>query len=717
MEYRYSASFLKKWRACKFAVYCKMSKQKIDGEVDNSYGDAGTVVHHALEYWYNYLVKFDKKQAMQDLEKRFDLEWEYTDIRNPRINKNLYWLSVINGVQLKLEVTEVERRYDIAKPFHGIGFADVVNKDKNWIGDWKTATYKASKLKEFKEQLRFYAYAHWKEEGVIPMTWVFFNKVNKIFKYKWTEEQLVELENEILEVDKDIKERIKRMDFPRSASNTNCFFCDFKSTCATDLMREEKSENYNVTFNFKKNKLLVEASIPALIHRKLEKEMNYLMKNAHFMIQAMKQRGVHYDGIKRLYRRRSYGGETTIGYMHTCHRILKEYAHSQGMKFALTIKDFRNQEVMAQQITMPLRLNTEFDLYDFQEQAVETLINFRWGTCEIGTGGGKTAIAAEAIRRLATKTLFIIDGKDLLMQTKDEYEQMLGIECGVVGMGSRDFSKPITLATIQTLSKNAKEFAGELSKFSFVIYDECHGVACKTHEIVSKLLTNTKYRFSFSATARRDDGNTKLIYAHCGTIVISLPAKELIKRGVLVPPICTFYKYKADISPSADWQSEYVDYLVENDTRNQMIVSKAKELVKEGKQLMILCTRIKHCEYLLSQLPDAKLIYGGTKDDVRYDIKKEFNDGKFNILIGNLKIFNKGINIPSLDGVINAAGNAGDTLTVQTIGRPLRKAKGKTAAFYIDFVDNGEYLHKHSMSRIKALRDEEYKVVIEEWKK
>lgn len=974
MEYRYSASFLKLWHSCKFRVFCKISNQKQD-EVDSSYGNAGTVVHQIMEYYYEHLFNINPKLALIELEQQFNRLWEEANILNPKINQNLYWLSVINAVKLNLKATGIEQEYLVTAPFNGIAYVDVENTKEHWLGDWKTATYKASKLEGFKEQLKFYAYVYNQKHNTIPMTWVYFNKVNKIFKYHWTKENLQTFENEILTIDKELQSRISNMDFPRSPSRTNCFFCPYKLLCSSDKLREQKSPIYEIVFNLKKHKLLIEGSIPDIIHRKIEKEINYLLKNAHFMILALQKRGIKYDGIKRLYRRRNYGGETTIGYMHLCNRILKEYAHSQGYKFSLTIKDFRNQEVLKNTISIPKKLNIPFELYDFQKEAVKALIKYRWGICEIGTGGGKTAIAAECIRQLKLRTLFVIDNKDLLMQTKDEYEKMLNIKCGIVGMGKKEWDKPIILATIQTLAKYVKEFANELAQFPLVIYDECLGgttkistedgkkkiqtivkeeykgkvlsynhenecyewkkilahyktekrrngyriyiknrnkpirgtaehklftekgymkmqdlkvgdfllqskqhwsikskhkrsgsnnpaytgirkgdgrrifargkyqyehqkvfceyynieyiptefcihhldhnpqnnkienlllmtdfahksyhksypnndfvldkekekqldrikelqklqpktiqeklipreiirieiskahtginfydievednhnffangilssncqiLAAKSFEILSKYLINSRFRLGFSATPRRDDGNDNLIYANTGQVVYKLNAKNLIAKNVLVNPIAIFYKYKSESVVTDNWQSEYEEGLVNNLKRNHIIIKLANDYAKEGKQVMILSTRIKHCEYLQNIIEDSKLIFGKTDDKIRYDVLEDFKEGKFKILIGNIKIFNKGLNIKNLNVVINAAGNLGEVITIQTIGRALRKSPGKKEALYLDFIDNGNYLHEHSMSRIEALKNEEYTVKILEWK-
>ena len=121
-------------------------------------------------------------------------------------------------------------------------------------------------------------------------------------------------------------------------------------------------------------------------------------------------------------------------------------------------------------------------------------------------------------------------------------------------------------------------------------------------------------------------------------------------------------------------------------------------------------------DWFKTHIINSEVIYGKTEDDIRYETLERFKKREFRVLIGNIKIFNKGLNIKCLEVIINAAGNAGDVVTVQTIGRELRKEKDKTGALYIDFIDKGEYCFKHSISRINALKAEKYDVEIKDWK-
>ena len=718
MQYRFSNSLVKVYQACPFRFYCKATEQEQDDDVDVSYGNAGNVVHQCLEYYFKNLHDVDIPLALVELKNHFNNLWESTKIENPGIDKDEYWLSIINAVKLNLHPTHLEYEFKLSTPFNFIGYADVMNTDEHWIGDWKTSTYKSKKLEAYKEQLRFYAYAYYREHNVIPMTWVFFTKSNKIFKFKFPLDSVLAVEKELLAIKDEIDLRIADMKFERNASRNNCYFCPYKKVCSTDLLRSDFSEHYPVNFYYTKNKLAVEASIPDIIQRKIEKELNFEMKNAIFIIAAMRAKGVIFDGIERLWKRKDYGGDAHIGYASPILKILRDYAQSKGMTLKLTIFDNRSKEVMESKMgTYPEKLDIPFDLYSYQNEAVDELIKHRWGVCEVGTGGGKTAIAAECIRRLATKTLFVIDNKDLLMQTKDEYEKMLNTECGIVGMGLRDWSKPITLSTIQTLEKHAKEMAGELAKINLVIYDETHIIATKSFKAVSKFLVNSKYRFGFSATAKRDDGADNVIFAHTGQVVYRKKAADLIEEGLLVTPQAVFYDYENKLIVGDSWQNEYNDGIVDNAFRNNKIIEIVEHFRAQQKQIMILCKMVRHCEFFLNTIHGSQLIYGRTEDEVRYETLEDFKAGKIDVLVGNLKIFNKGINLKNLDVLINAAGNAGDVVTVQTIGRILRKNPGKLTAHYIDFIDAGEYLKKHSMSRIQALKNEGYVVKIVKDKK
>ena len=903
MKIKYSPSTIKLGKNCLFNLYCKLTRQKKDPEEDKKYANGGNCVHDPIEYYYNELADLDLDIAMPTLQIFFIKKWNHYEL-GTSLDKQAYWTCLINILKRKIKPTHVEYEYNFSNlNYDFIGRADVVNFDVPWIGDWKTSNYNKlkngepdsktrKKIEEYRTQLMYYAMCHNKETGRIPHCWVYFAKVDIMVEFDFTAEQLKQLSNDLDDFNFDITERFETEDFPRSLKN--CYYCKYKKVCNSNLLRETDKETFGVKFHLKKNKLMLarESGLPENLQERIEASINYRMKNAEFIILSMLKRGIHCDGIKKLYKRKYYGGECNIGYLIVIYGIIKDYCKNNDLKFVPEVIDYRTQDL--ENITVPDKLIVDFTLDESQIIAVEKLIKNRWGIIEYGTGGGKTAISAEAIRRTKLKTLFVIDNKDLLLQTKDEYEKMLNVKCGIVGMGLKDFDKPIVLATIQTLNKHLKDFSSELAEFGTAIFDECvggdsriltedgtkkiktiyeeqyfgkvlswndkiktyewkpvlghhktekrieyyriyfnnrikplkitpdhklfttvgwveakdlttkhlllmkqfkhksyhaskkeiiiieeaelqinriiqlrklnkiikkeqlkeikinkiesskysagihfydievkdnhnffvngvlshncHIIATDSFEKLSKYLVNTKYRFGFSATARRKDGNQNIIFNNCGHIVYSKKANELIKDGRLVPPTCIFYKYKSDSFVSGTWQDEYRDGIVDNKERNKHIIEIAKKSVASGLKVMILVRYVEHGKALAEAL-NCDYIYGKTKNEDRVNLLDKFKKDS-NLLIGNVKIFNKGLNIKKLDMIINTTGNSGtdgiytDIITTQTCGRALRKAEGKTKAYYIDFYDDGEYLRKHSQERIKALQDEGYNVKI-----
>ena len=105
-------------------------------------------------------------------------------------------------------------------------------------------------------------------------------------------------------------------------------------------------------------------------------------------------------------------------------------------------------------------------------------------------------------------------------------------------------------------------------------------------------------------------------------------------------------------------------------------------------------------------------MYGGTNKKDREEIFKAFIDGKISVLISTISIFAEGIDIPSLDIVINAAANKGDVKSIQVLGRVLRTLKGKKDAYYYDFIDETKFFRLASLARMKAFRNEGHEVTV-----
>ncbi|KKK94382.1 hypothetical protein LCGC14_2683440, partial [marine sediment metagenome] len=189
---------------------------------------------------------------------------------------------------------------------------------------------------------------------------------------------------------------------------------------------------------------------------------------------------------------------------------------------------------------------------------------------------------------------------------------------------------------------------------------------------------------------------------------------ELIKRGYLTPPVIRFMNMPGHTSYAPMQRSFLIKrFIVENVERNKLIAAVAADFAQEGKSVLIAVNQVKHAEILKGMVDavssDRCVIMDGKVDSrTRQKILKELQDKKLRIIISTL--MKEGVDVPSLDVVINAAGGSDST---QLIGRALRKSEGKEVATIVDFIDNQHIRLLHnSKARIKRCKQEEEFMVL-----
>ena len=111
-------------------------------------------------------------------------------------------------------------------------------------------------------------------------------------------------------------------------------------------------------------------------------------------------------------------------------------------------------------------------------------------------------------------------------------------------------------------------------------------------------------------------------------------------------------------------------------------------------------------------IPHALWVQGKDDNETRQEVINKLQKSKNCIAIATQGIFNTGINV-FVHNLVNAAGGQADHLIIQRMGRGLRTAKDKDGLNYIDFIfDINPYLHKHSMKRIKILKEQGHEIQI-----
>ena len=132
--------------------------------------------------------------------------------------------------------------------------------------------------------------------------------------------------------------------------------------------------------------------------------------------------------------------------------------------------EYEVEEVDDRKITpIAIKWVSEKKLWPDQQEAVAAIMKAGGGTVVMPTGSGKTTAAIAVMARVKLKTLIVVNRKELLNQWKKAIIEALGVTPGTVGAGKCEW-KDITVATIQTISRNKKDI---LPPMDMLILDEC----------------------------------------------------------------------------------------------------------------------------------------------------------------------------------------------------------------------------------------------------
>ncbi len=269
----------------------------------------------------------------------------------------------------------------------------------------------------------------------------------------------------------------------------------------------------------------------------------------------------------------------------------------------------------------------------------------------------------------------------------------------------------------------------------FLTHNCQHVPAQMMYKIVMRI--HTPHKYGLSATPYRDDGFQLKIEAGLGNIIYNLSASKLIDEGYLVQPTI-----KCIIVPQVDYPRKvtynyvYQHYIVENDTRNEIIALLARQEIASHHQILILVKQIKHLNRLQTLIPNSITIEGKMNGKVRKQIIKDFQTKQFQCLIATT-LADEGLDVPCLNTLILAGSGKSSTKALQRIGRVIRlgdqcprcqstnvniknkkeacKCKecgvvfeyhGKEIATVYDFVDQTKWLYEQYQKRLDIYETE-----------
>lgn len=372
---------------------------------------------------------------------------------------------------------------------------------------------------------------------------------------------------------------------------------------------------------------------------------------------------------------------------------------AQNLKSVINTK---NLQIIDNRFENPknFKINFTGKLRNYQKTAVNKFMSRTIGTLLATTGSGKTIIAIAIICKRKQKTLFLVHTLELVNQFKERLLQFTDIKeenIGTIGYGKYEI-RDISIGLLQTITKLPDTKINEINNhFGQIFVDECHICPANTfYSALNKL--KAKYRYGLSATPFRADGLTKVIFFVTGNIFYTITPKEA-KEFLIIPEVKYIETdYFFPIFDSTEHAILLSDMALD-EKRNKLIIDTYK---KEGtdKQSVFISHRTSQLEYLKTKIPESAILTSKVKKKERAQIIKDLNSKKLMAVLTTYGLFSTGIDIPSLEVIYMCTPIRSPRWIIQTAGRLKRKAKDKTKAIVIDFVDNKiELLKKQYYSR------------------
>lgn len=362
----------------------------------------------------------------------------------------------------------------------------------------------------------------------------------------------------------------------------------------------------------------------------------------------------------------------------------------------------------------PVNYNADINLYDYQEKAVNSLIQACGGILQSKAGSGKTRMGIATICRMGKKTLWLTHTNELLNQSYNAAAEFIDKKLlGKITAGKIQIADGITFATVQTLSKadlNALRY-----EWDMVVVDECHRCSGSVNKatMFSKVLNNLacRYKYGLSATLHRADGLIKCTYALVGGVAHTVPDSvvntmrvEIQKKetGVQISKKCL------DTDGTLVY-ARLINYLAAHIYRNWMISADIELLAEKGHSIILLSDRVSHLQWLYDILEeknqqDAVILHGKVKKADREQALEDMRQKKKHILLATYQLAKEGLDVPCLDRLLLATPVKDYAIVVQSVGRIARVCEGKGTPVVYDYVDDIGFLQGMWKKRCTSYR-------------
>lgn len=388
-----------------------------------------------------------------------------------------------------------------------------------------------------------------------------------------------------------------------------------------------------------------------------------------------------------------------------------------------------------------------FTPYDYQLNNVKLALQNNKMIFKSCTSSGKSlsiSLILEFFRRKGYKGILVVPNVNLLTQFISDIKSYgltdLADNTLLLGDGNiSDFSKPLTITTWQSMTKEVKNL--DKLNLDFIICDEVHRMASEcTSDIIIKSV-NTKIKLGFTGTLPEDTIAKMTLIGLFGLPKTIITASQLIERGLGTPVYIKslVLNYNNDDKRKfkcLESYQEQLKFIKEHSKRTDIIVKIAISEFNKNKNLLVLFQHTEHGKDIFKKIINNiynidvsdEMIIGKKSLEFQKEHKILFMNGEQSgkireeqrqfmeqengvILVSNYQVMSTGVSIKNLHTLIFASPLKAFTTISQSLGRLMRKHKNKTESVVIDIVDNfgirkpsgifySQYKHRLSSSYI-----------------
>jgi superfamily II DNA or RNA helicase len=392
----------------------------------------------------------------------------------------------------------------------------------------------------------------------------------------------------------------------------------------------------------------------------------------------------------------------------------------------------------------------DITLEEYQLTSIKEAITNECGIIALPTGAGKTEVACAICKIFDCPTVILADQTIVVEQARSRLLlRDIKDEVGMFYAGHKPNGQTIVVGSIQSLSPpkaapvppkhlkgedehqytkrynkfenqlkafetrkaNANELLDYIHKAEMLLVDECDKACSESYKNLFRNHFHGRRRYGFSGTPTDPSKPVEalVVQEHLGSIIHRVDRALLTSLGRIIP--CEYKMFcvggQGDIKESTAYDIAINDFMVENADFHSLIYRIATNKLPEGDGVLILVDREALGRSLLELFNSAgypaHFIFGKTDKNTRREVIRDFEDRKFQILIGG-KIINRGLDLKGgCERLIVATGGKLQSDFEQKIGRALRLNKRGKSVIYDFYFRNNKYLYNHSKARLKII--------------